>query len=484
MFQERARTLQGISLFLDVLCICVAFIAAFVLRAVHGNIPMLNRIPSVSWTAETYVPSDYAVLLGLSVVGWVLSLRTSGVYLSHRSERYPSVLAAYVRALALAVLATGAATFVLKIGISRIFFVYYFVVAFTLLLAKQAVVVACLREMRRHGLNLRNALVIGSGKPASWFCKVLIDAKQTGYNLVGLLLTRKIVSAETADVPVIGTLDDLDAALTNHPVDEVFVVGGASEIAELAPVAQRLLEKGRVVSLITPLYSGHHGTRGRVTEFSGVPMISFGPMPQDEVVRAMKRTQDVVLSLAALLLSAPLILAAALMIKFADGGPVFFRQKRIGFSGRNFDMIKLRTMRADAEEVLRDDARLYAEYLANDCKLPESRDPRFIVGGRTLRKFSIDELPQFFNVLRGDMSIVGPRPILPEQIGEYGDYAPIFLSTKPGITGLWQTEGRSDISYPQRAHMDLDYASGYSLASDFRIMARTLPAVVRGRGAF
>jgi exopolysaccharide biosynthesis polyprenyl glycosylphosphotransferase len=484
MFRERAKTLQAASLFLDVLCISVGFGLALLLRAFHDRIPLIGNLPALPWSAETVGRSDYAVLLGTSMVAWVVSLRNSGVYLSHRSERYTAILLHYLRALCLAGLATGAATFVLKMGgISRIFFGYYFACAFALLLGKQSFVIYVLRRLRKSGYNQRHALVLGAGRPASWFAKVLMDSRETGYHLVGLLLTRKLISPETPGVPVIGTIDELDRALAENPVDEVFVVGGAAEIAELAPVAQTLIERGRVVSLITPMVGGEHGVRGRVTEFSGVPMISFGPRPHDEVEAGFKRALDVAVAAAALAVASPVMMVVAAAIKLLDPGPALFSQERLGRGGRPFRLYKFRSMRVDAENVLRSRPELHRRYVENDYKLPEADDPRILPLGRFLRRTSLDELPQLWNVLKGDMAIVGPRPIVPAEIEKYEPYGDLFLSSRPGLTGQWQVHGRSEVQYPERAYMDLDYIAGRSVLTDLDILVRTVPAVIRRTGA-
>ena len=177
MFRERARTLQGISLTLDVLCICLAFGVAILLRSFHDQIPLLQAIPAQPWTPDKIVRADYAVLLGASLLVWVVSLRSSGVYTSHRSERVSTILLTYLRALALAVVTIAAFTFALKMSsISRLFFGYYFATSFLLLFAKQLTARTFLRRLRRSGFNRRNALVIGAGEPALWFAGILTEA--------------------------------------------------------------------------------------------------------------------------------------------------------------------------------------------------------------------------------------------------------------------------------------------------------------------
>ncbi len=484
MFLERARMLRVVSVTLDVALIGLAFGAALVLRAFHAELPILNRISVIPWTSENLVPSDYFVLLMVSTLAWISALAVSGAYHQPRSKSLIGMLAAYAWALLLAAGASAAAGFILKMGaVSRVFFGYYFALSVLLLIGKHIAVIAFLGRARHGKARARQALVVGNGKPAFSFADVLSRASGSGYNLVGVLLTKKIVSAEALSVPVLGTVADIDGVLERHGVDEVFLVGGARDLAEMAPLAQALIERGNLVSMITAMKSGVHGVRGRVTEFSGVPMLSFGPMPRDEVNDSLKRALDVTVSGVAAMLALPVGLLVVLAIKIFDPGPVLFSQERLGRGGRCFRVLKFRTMRVDAEERLRSDKQLYAKYVANDFKLPSGEDPRVTRLGAFLRRSSLDELPQLWNVLRGDMAVVGPRPIIPGELASYGVYAEMFLSARPGLTGLWQVSGRSSVAYPERAFMDLDYIASYNVFRDVSLLARTVPAVVQRTGA-
>jgi lipopolysaccharide/colanic/teichoic acid biosynthesis glycosyltransferase len=197
----------------------------------------------------------------------------------------------------------------------------------------------------------------------------------------------------------------------------------------------------------------------------------------------IKRDLDVLLAAALLLISAPLMLTLAAAIRATSPGPAFFRQDRIGRYGNPFGIFKFRTMRSDAEAVLAADPTLYAAYVANDYKLAQDRDPRVTPLGRWLRRTSLDELPQLLNVLRGEMSLVGPRPIVAAEIAHYGDRAHIFQAAMPGLTGAWQVAGRSDVRYPERCDVELEYVRNWSLPRDIRILLATVRQVVAGRGA-
>ncbi len=198
--------------------------------------------------------------------------------------------------------------------------------------------------------------------------------------------------------------------------------------------------------------------------------------------RWAKRTLDVVFSLVVLVITIPVWLMVAALVGATSPGPVFFRQPRVGRHGRAFTVLKFRSMCSDAEARLKD-LGLYDTYVATGYKLPVADECRVTAVGRFLRKSSLDELPQLLNVLRGDMSLVGPRPVVPAELHSYGDLAHCYLAVTPGITGLWQVSGRSHIRFPERAHLDRDYFHRRSLRFDLLILARTPVAVIRGNGA-
>jgi exopolysaccharide biosynthesis polyprenyl glycosylphosphotransferase len=197
-----------------------------------------------------------------------------------------------------------------------------------------------------------------------------------------------------------------------------------------------------------------------------------------------KRVMDVVLASAGLVVLSPVMAAVAIAVKLTSPGPTLFGHLRLGRFGRGFRCLKFRSMYSDAEQRLRADPELYSEYVRNDFKLPTEKDARITPLGRFLRRTSLDELPQLLNVVRGDMSLVGPRPIVPDELCLYEDDGPLlFLSLRPGITGAWQVSGRSSVSYPERARIEVDYVQTWSFAKDVELLIRTVPAVVAQRGA-
>jgi lipopolysaccharide/colanic/teichoic acid biosynthesis glycosyltransferase len=215
----------------------------------------------------------------------------------------------------------------------------------------------------------------------------------------------------------------------------------------------------------------------------GVRLVQLNTPGLQAWQQAAKRAIDIAGSLGGLLLLSPIIGLIALWVKLDSPGSVIFAQERLGRHGRRFRCYKFRSMKQNAEQLLISDPEMHDLYVASDFKLPEEKDPRLTRSGRFLRKTSLDELPQLVNVLLGQMSLIGPRPIVPKEIEHYEQGAPLFLSLRPGMTGAWAVNGRSQVSYPHRAHLELEYVRKWSLLKDVSILARTLPAVFLKRGA-
>lgn len=203
----------------------------------------------------------------------------------------------------------------------------------------------------------------------------------------------------------------------------------------------------------------------------------------DPYQRFAKRMLDIVLCIVLLPLSIPVFLIVAPLVALTSRGPVFFRQLRVGYEGRPFYVFKFRTMAVDAEDRLQQDDELRSLYDDNDCKIPAERDPRVTKIGRGLRTSSLDELPQLLNVLRGEMSFVGPRPVLPVEMSCYGEVAAAYEACRPGLTGAWQVGGRSEVAFPARAHLDIENLRNWSLHKDLLILIKTVRCVLNRTGA-
>jgi exopolysaccharide biosynthesis polyprenyl glycosylphosphotransferase len=283
---------------------------------------------------------------------------------------------------------------------------------------------------------------------------------------------------ETEEVPA--RSDALERWL-EQGVDTILVLGEVptGEFTRIADFALthgcRLLSVPRSTELV--------GVEPRTVWHGGRPYLELTTPGLRATHLLVKRIFDIVVSGVLILLLSPVMAAVALAVWLESPGPVFFRQKRAGHRGRFFFLLKFRSMRPDAEARLRAEPALWSRYVANNFKLPEEEDPRITKLGRILRKTSLDELPQLLNVFRGDMSLVGPRPVVEPELEMYQGNVLTFLSVKPGMTGLWQISGRSRVGFPQRAEIDLEYVRRWSLLGDLWILALTIPAVLARKGA-
>lgn len=273
----------------------------------------------------------------------------------------------------------------------------------------------------------------------------------------------------------------LGHVIESRKADTVLVAGPISD-ADFAYVVDAALVSGCRL-LTASRMARTAGVEPRSICFQGLPLVELTAPGLKAWQLAVKRLVDLLGATIGLVVLSPFLLLIAAWVRWDSPGPAVFGQVRLGERGRRFRCRKFRTMRSDAEEVLRADLELQQRYVANNFKLPEAIDPRLTRVGRFLRKTSLDELPQLFNVLVGDMSLVGPRPIVPDEIGHYERSAPLFLSLKPGMTGAWAVSGRSQVGYPDRAHMELEYVRRWSLLSDIGILLCTIPIVLRRQGA-
>jgi exopolysaccharide biosynthesis polyprenyl glycosylphosphotransferase len=337
---------------------------------------------------------------------------------------------------------------------------------------------SALHLLRRFGRNVRNALVVGTGPRACSYVDTVAAHPEWGTRIVGFV--------DDCDAPVDprlgGTLvhklvDFRD--LLGQVIDEVVIAVPRSLLESIRPVVVECAARGIPVTVLANLFDDCLPTV-RGTQYGRLPVLQLAPVAPRPVAIAVKRAIDVVGSAALLALFAPVMAAAALAIRASSAGGVIFRQERIGLRGRTFDCLKFRSMVEDAER-LRETLLAHNEMDGPAFKI--SDDPRVTPVGRFLRRWSLDELPQLWNVLRGDMSLVGPRPPLPDEVDRYGGGQRRRLSMRPGITCLWQISGRNEIGFEGWMELDLHYIDQWSLALDLWILLSTPVAVLGRRGA-
>ena len=327
-----------------------------------------------------------------------------------------------------------------------------------------------------HRPHRARTLVIGPAEECEKALRGRVLTRQTGFDVIGFV--------DTAMPPApraLGQISDLDTILCEQGVDTVVLCGQMTERRLNRVVRAAVAAECHVLSRVRSFSAC--GIQAGMVWHGGEPFVELRAPSLQGRQLLLKRTVDVVIAATALLLAAPLLALIALAVRLDSRGPIIFRQLRLGRHGRVFRCLKFRSMYVDAEERLRANEELYALYVAGNYKLAEDLDNRITRVGRFLRRTSLDELPQLFNVLRGHMSLVGPRPIVPDELRHYSHEGPLLLSLRPGITGAWQVNGRSTVSYPIRADLELDYVQSWSIGRDFKILLQTLPAVLGQKGA-
>ena len=331
-----------------------------------------------------------------------------------------------------------------------------------------------------HTVPTRSAaprtLLVGPGADCLALFGRSAFSDEYGFRLVGCV--------DTTDAPY-ASMDDLAGQLgrelLEQQIDTVVLCGAISDVAKSDVMRAATIAECEV--LVTSPTLELPGVHPSLVWRHGQPFIELRGAALRGHQLFAKRVLDLVVGSLALVAFAPVMLAVAAAVRLDSRGPIVFGQRRLGRHGRVFRCFKFRSMRANAEEILRADPALFAEYVRNDYKLTPERDARITRVGRFLRRSSLDELPQLWNVLRGDMSLVGPRPIVVDELRHYGREQPLFLSLPPGVTGAWQVNGRSSVAYPDRAAVELEYVRTWNLGSDLRILVRTVPAVFAQRGA-
>jgi exopolysaccharide biosynthesis polyprenyl glycosylphosphotransferase len=417
-----------------------------------------------------------AVLFG---VVWVVALWYRGLYRLRARWRLQTEALDIVRATILVAAFALSALFVLKqVDVSRLFLLTLFIVQPLVALAGRATLRAGFGLMRQRGFNARFMLVVGTGQLAQDFADRVESHVDLGIRVIGHLAVPGD-APRLATRPILGTIDDIATIFHSETVDEVAVCLERESTLYLAPVIRLAASEGKTVRVpIDPLGGALAGASEE--EFEGMLVRSLAHDGQREVGLAIKRLVDLAGAIAGLVVLSPLLLGVAILIRLRDGPPVLFRQTRIGLHGRPFTIYKFRTMVPDAEDRLDEVAHLNER---SAVAFKAANDPRITRLGRTLRSSSIDELPQLFNVLRGNMSLVGPRPPLPTEVDLYDIWHRRRLSMKPGITGLWQVEARSDPDFDRWVERDLSYIDRWSLWLDVQILALTIPAILKRDGS-
>jgi exopolysaccharide biosynthesis polyprenyl glycosylphosphotransferase len=473
MFRAHAKLFNRLQLIADLLFTCAAFPLAYWSRIHLPQIlPVeLDRLLN----PELLSISSYFWIIGLAIACWAAAASSLGLYrISIRRSGWGKVRIALESSIILW-LFLGFLSYALKLDLSRpliALFVFYQVVILTI---SRLLVIYRRRHAPHSSKHFRNILIIGTMEKARKMGILVSRYSDWGLRILGYV----DVNGSRSGGDILGTVDDLPQIIENNIVDEIIFVGDRSSLDLLDKILELCNEQGIRMRVAADFFPAKVSNVSM--EFlENVPVMTFSSAPEHGFSLLVKRFLDIAISFVVILILLPFFIAIGLLVKLTSKGPIIYRQTRCGLYGRKFTLYKIRSMREGAEDVLWEIKHL------NEMDGPVFKmrnDPRVTPLGRFLRKSSIDELPQFWNVLKGDMSLVGPRAPLPEEVKEYTPWQRRRLSVKPGITCLWQVSGRNEIDFHEWMKLDLHYIDNWSLLLDFKILLRTFPVVLFGKGA-
>jgi exopolysaccharide biosynthesis polyprenyl glycosylphosphotransferase len=427
--------------------------------------------------------SRSASLVGVPLaLAWLAVIALRGGYdrgvFGAGADEYKTVAGSSL--LAAAILGIGC--YLTQFELSRGFFVLTFLIGPALLVAGRYSLRRSLHRARRRGAFAQRTVIVGSSDHVDAVASVFEREAWLGYDVLGAITPATDAAVATdGGVRVLGEVHEATELIRAYDADIVLVAGGGFDNPQAMRSLVWDLEADDIQVIMAPGVTDVSSERIRVRPVGGLPLLHVDRPRHQEALRWAKRTFDIVGSATILALAAPLMIWTAWQIKRFDGGPVLFRQTRVGRDGSYFTCLKFRSMVVDAERIL---ANLHDEVGYTEGLFKMREDPRITKPGQWIRRFSLDELPQLINVLRGDMSLVGPRPPLPLEVDRYTLTQSRRLRVRPGLTGLWQVSGRSDLSWDESIRLDLYYVDNWSMIQDLLILGRTAGAVLSSRGAY
>lgn len=469
-------------LLLDAVMLNVAFVVAYYVRF----IVLRGEGFAGAFVNEPF--SAFERLQVLAVAGTLAAFALRGLYRLRPSGTWFRQVWIVVTATTMAFAVFSAYDYVLRstdiaVGSTRSLVTISWVAIILLVCLSRLIVSWGQTFLYSHGVGLANLLVVGSGHLGKLAMQQIAASPHLGYRVVGFIHDLDGPPTDFGRFKVLGTMRDVDAVIRAQRVAEVIIALPSHQHELILRTVRRCERAGANFKLIPDLYELSLA-RIHMDEIEGVPLIGLRRSVTTQWERTIKRAIDVIGAGAVLLIGAPIWLLMALAIKLDSPGPVLYRQVRVGYRGELFNIIKFRSMYLNGDQII-------APLLARLDDQPADKvykaknDPRVTRVGRFIRKTSLDEIPQFINVLKGDMSLVGPRPLQPQERDDGVDWwQTTHVEMRPGLSGLWQTRGRSNITFDERILMDLYYVENWSLRLDLQILLRTIPALLFSRGAF
>ncbi|MBG6237085.1 exopolysaccharide biosynthesis polyprenyl glycosylphosphotransferase [Mycetocola sp. CAN_C7] len=429
---------------------------------------------------------SYTAVSVAIIISWMVALKIFDT----RSDRVVGVGATEYKLIATASTrlfgAVAIVAFLFKVDLARGYILLAFPTGVVVLMASRWMWRQWLGVQRARGLYSSRVLLVGSEVSVTHLAAQLARQPDAGYLVVGACVPSGLV-ADTLPgtaIPISGNLSRLSESLRATGADTVVITSSDELPPDRVRELSWSLEPGREHLVVAPSLTGIGGPRIHTRPVAGLPLIHVETPRYSGQKVVAKRALDIVGAAVLLVLLSPVLLLVAASVKFSSDGPVLFRQRRVGIRGEQFSMLKFRSMVVDAEDRLTALSETRDGSAGNQILFKMREDPRITGTGRFLRRLSLDELPQLLNVLAGDMSLVGPRPPLASEVGNYEEHVHRRFLVKPGITGLWQVSGRSNLSWEDSVRLDLYYVENWSIAGDFVILWRTARAVFASEGAY
>jgi len=474
MFDKLRRLRVPLQALADVLLIHLSFFIAYWMRY---DLQVPRVVAPENW-------EPYSVF---QPVAWVLTLlllvvfALGGVYQQRRGRSWLDEVYAVFSGTAIGIVIMMAVTYVIRFYYSRVIFLMVGAVTVVLLVLERWLLRIVRVEVRRRGHGIQRAVIVGAGEVGRSVMRSIVAHPELGYRVVGFVDDNPDKGhTDIGRFKALGGLESLPRIVSQEDVDEVIVTLPWMYHRKIMSIVHQC-ERHEVRARIVPDLFQLSLNQVDVEDLGGVPLLSLREPRVGGWLWWVKRGLDFAVTLIGLVMIAPLMSIIALAIKLDSPGPVIFSQTRIGKGGRPFTCYKFRTMHVGAEE---EKEKLAALNEAQGPLFKIKKDPRMTRVGRVLRRISLDELPQLYNILKGDMSLVGPRPQLPEEVNQYMEWHKKRLETWPGLTGLWQVSGRSNLTFDEMCLLDIYYIENWSPVLDTKILLRTLPKVILGDGAY
>ncbi|MCA9407881.1 MAG: sugar transferase [Candidatus Omnitrophica bacterium] len=467
MLKEHATVFRRLLIFTDICLLTGAFFLGYFVR---------------SFLELAYSLNAYLWMLPVYLLTWGGLLYFSGMYSSFRLKRKTEILIIIGRSALLGFITLTSFNYLFKVMyISRLLIFLIFFFGMILLAVEKIILIQYFRHLRKSGFNFRNIIIVGSGRRAQKFITRIDQHREFGLKIIGLIDDDpEKLNQQVCGHQVIGVLKDLPEILRSNVIDQVIFIVPHSWLGRCEEPILYCETVGVRVSIAVD-YFDLKFSRAKQSDLHGFPLLTFDSTPDKLWQLLAKRLIDIGIAFLSLIVLAPLFLMTALLIKWTSKGPVFFTQERTGLNGRIFNLYKFRTMVQDAEQLKE---KLMAHNEMEGPVFKMTNDPRITPVGKFLRKFSIDELPQLWNVLIGDMSLVGPRPPIVKEVEKYDHWQRRRLSMRPGLTCIWQVGGRNKItSFDEWMKLDLEYIDNWKLSLDLKLILFTIPVVLFGHGA-